>query len=196
MHQNISLSISIPCLLNSLVRLAHMVSSYYFLNPAPGETKITAFPAGFRMIAGDTNQRNFSLQVPDPPQSEWSSIEGQDTQFGLEEKAKGFNCLNYAATPEGSLTRHFLPDKAFLDANCLDGIRLEVMFPSCWNGKDVDSDNHKDHTAYPDLIFNGACPSGFETRLPGLFYETIWDTYAFKGQDGQFVISNGDPTGE
>jgi hypothetical protein len=145
------------------------------------------------MIAGDTRRRNFTLPVPDPPKSDWSG--DQSTQYALGQKAIGFNCLNYAIAPEGSLYRHFLPDKAYLDANCTDGVRFELMFPSCWNGKDVDSPNHKDHMAYPDLVMTGTCPPGFETRLVSLFYETIWDTYAFKGQDGQFMLANGDPTG-
>lgn len=145
------------------------------------------------MIAGDTRQRNFTLPVPDPPKSDWSG--DQSTQSALAAKAIGFNCLNYAIAPEGSLYRHFLPDNAYLDANCTDGVRFELMFPSCWNGKDVDSSDHKSHMAYPSLVMTGYCPSGFETRLVSLFYETIWNTYAFKARDGQFAIANGDPTG-
>jgi hypothetical protein len=145
------------------------------------------------MIAGDTRRRNFTLPVPDPPKSDWK---GEDvTQDALAQKALGFNCLNYGIAPEASLYRHFLPDKAYLDEHCTDGIRLELMFPSCWNGKDVDSPSHKDHMAYPDLVMTGTCPPGFGTRLVSLFYETIWDTYAFKDEDGQFMLANGDPTG-
>jgi len=69
------------------------------------------------------------------------------------------------------------------------------MFPSCWNGKDLDSADHKSHMAYPNLVMSGDCPSGFETRTPSLFYETIWNTYAYNGVEGEFVLSNGDPTG-
>lgn len=147
------------------------------------------------MIAGDTNQRNFTLPVPDPPKSSWYSDPDQSSQAGLRQKAIGFNCLNYAKAPEGSLYRHFLPDKAYLDANCADGVRFELMFPSCWNGKDITSKDHKSHVAYPDLVMTGTCPPGFETRLVSLFYEIIYQTNQFAGQDGQFIISNGDPTG-
>ncbi len=41
----------------------------------------------------------------------------------------------------------------------------------------------------------GDCPSDYQTRIPSLFYETIWDTYSFKDSAGQFLLSNGDPTG-
>jgi len=172
-----------------------LVFSYYFLNYAPGQTTIKGFPKDFRMIAGDTNRRNFTLPVPDPPKSNWGSDPAQSSQYGLSQKAIGFNCLNYAIAPEGSLYRHFLPDKSYLDGNCADGVRFEIMFPSCWNGVDPNSPNNKDHVAYPDLVIDGTCPPGFPTRLPGLFYEIIWDTYAFKGQAGEFIIANGDPTG-
>ena len=145
------------------------------------------------MITGDVNRRNFSLEVPDPPKSNWQGVDLE--QPSLEQKAVGFNCLNYNVNPEPSLYRHTLPDKSYMDANCLSGMRLEMMFPSCWNGKDVDSANHKDHVAFPDQVMTGSCPEGFETRLPSLFYETIYDTYAFKDKAGQFVLSTGDPVG-
>lgn len=169
--------------------------SYYLLytDAANPSGNITAFPEGFQMISGDKRQRNFTMPIPDNDKSSWTPA--QKTQSALSQKALGFNCLNYAANPEGSLYRHFLPDKDYLDANCLDGIRLELMFPSCWNGKDLDSDDHRSHVAFPDMVMSGSCPDGYDVKLPSLFYETIFNTYAFKGIDGQFVLSMGDPTG-
>ncbi|ELR05829.1 hypothetical protein VC83_08801 [Pseudogymnoascus destructans] len=167
-----------------LVQQVGGMLSYYFLNHAPGETKITAFPHGMEMIAGDNNLRNFSAGESAPT-----------SQKGLAQKAIGFNCLNYGMAAEGSLSRHSMPDKAYLDANCKDGIRAELMFPSCWNGKDVTSASKMDHVAYPSSVMDGTCPEGFPIRLPGLFFETIWNTAEFDRVDGEFVFSNGDPTG-
>jgi hypothetical protein len=154
---------------------------------------IKAFPKGFQVLAGDSRMRNFTGTFPDPPTSEWSLADM--TQESLMQKSLGFNCMNYNKKPEGSRYRHFLPDKDYMDANCADGIRAEIFFPSCWNGKDATASDHKSHMAYPNLIDGGKCPEGFETRLPSLFYETIWNTNAFNGQPGQFTWSNGDPTG-
>lgn len=154
---------------------------------------IQAFPPGFKLLAGDKGLRNFPWPVPDPPKTEWSG--DQLGQLALTQKAIGYNCLNYDRTPEPTLYRHFLPDKGFLDANCKDGLRLELMFPSCWNGKDLDSHNHRDHMAYPDHVIDGNCPPGYEARLPSLLFETIYDTDAFKGKEGSFILANGDPTG-
>jgi uncharacterized protein DUF1996 len=152
------------------------------------------------MIAGDSNRRNYSIgdtdyKAADPEKSLWGQL-GQTSQVDLAQRAIGFNCLNYHKNPEGSLYRHYLPDKDYLDANCPMGVRFEIMFPSCWDGKNTDSEGHNKHVAYPDLVMNGNCPPGFDTRLPGLFYETIWDTHAFVGKPGKFVISNGDVLGK
>lgn len=149
------------------------------------------------MMAGDTDRREYTLgdpNEPDPGKSTWAAL-GQTKQSDLEQRAIGFNCLNYQRAPEGTLYRHVLPDKEFLDANCADGVRFELMFPSCWNGKDLDSPNHKTHVAYPDLVMTGNCPADFPVRLPSMLFEVIWNTNAFKGRQGRFVISNGDPTG-
>jgi hypothetical protein len=154
---------------------------------------LKAFPEDFQMLAGDTRLRNFTGPVPDPPTSSWT--DDDMTQLALGQKAIGMNCMNYDRAPEGSRYRHFLPTKDYMDGNCANGIRAEIMFPSCWNGKDVSSDDHRSHVAYPNLVDGGNCPEGFETRLPTLFYETIWNTNAFNGKAGQFVWSNGDPTG-
>jgi hypothetical protein len=178
----------------------NVIYSYYLLRNQEGDKKITAFPPGFRMLSGNTDRREYTLgdpRQPDPPTSFWAS-EGQTTQEALQQRALGFNCLNYKQQAEGSLYRHYLPDKTFTDANCPDGLRLEIMFPSCWDGENLDSDDHQSHVAFPSLVGDGECPEGFETRLVTLFYETIWATgdSRFQGRPGRWVLSNGDPTGE
>ncbi|KAI1365869.1 hypothetical protein F5Y08DRAFT_327760 [Xylaria arbuscula] len=195
---------------------AYWTPAMYFLNEDTGEyspvpqvggmlsyylirgDNVTAFPPGFQMLAGSNYRRDYTVgdpYSPDPPQSDWAALK-QTGQSDLEQRAIGFNCLNYAATPEASLYRHYLPNKTFTDANCPDGLRLEIMFPSCWNGE-VSADDHKSHVAYPSLVGNGDCPDTHTQRLVTLFYETIWDTNAaqFQGKSGSFVISNGDRTG-
>ena len=170
--------------------------AYYLLfsnDESTDEGNITAFPEGFVMAAGDKNLRNFTGPVPDPPVSLWTAADM--TQFALSQKALGFNCLNNAEQAEPTLYRHFMPNKTYLDANCPDGLRLELMFPSCWNGVDLDSHNHRSHMAYPDYVMTGSCPEGYDVKVPSLLYETVWDTNAFKGVQGQFLLSTGDPTG-
>ncbi|KAG9252278.1 uncharacterized protein F5Z01DRAFT_625841 [Emericellopsis atlantica] len=166
--------------------------AYYLLN---GQD-IKGFPADFSMIAGTNKRRTYTAGDPnsDPAKSQWEAL-GQTTQTDLEQRALGFNCLNYDKAPEGTLYRHVMPDKDYMDANCKDGLRLELMFPSCWDGKNAQSDDHKSHVAYPDLVMTGTCPDSHPVSVPGLLFETIWATQAFDGRNGMFVMSNGDPTG-
>ena len=44
-----------------------------------------------------------------------------------------------------------------------DALELEVKFQNCWNGRNVDSANHKRHVAYSKA---GRCPSTHPVRLP------------------------------
>lgn len=44
-----------------------------------------------------------------------------------------------------------------------DALELEVKFQNCWNGRNVDSTNHKRHVAYSKA---GRCPSTHPVRLP------------------------------
>jgi hypothetical protein len=42
-------------------------------------------------------------------------------------------------------------------------LQLQINFPNCWNGKTLDSPDHKRHMAYAK---NGACPSSHPRTLP------------------------------
>jgi hypothetical protein len=52
----------------------------------------------------------------------------------------------------------------------------------CWDGKNVDSPDHKSHVAYPSsgtFESTGPCPATHPVRLPQLMYEVMWDTREF-----------------
>ncbi|GAB7052717.1 DUF1996 domain-containing protein [Catenuloplanes indicus] len=51
--------------------------------------------------------------------------------------------------------------------NCPSGTMLEsyLDFPQCWNGRDLDSPDHKSHMAYP---VNQACPATHPVAVPKL----------------------------
>jgi len=164
---------------------------YYFLN----SENVTAFPPGFQMIAGDSQRRASFNTTPNPINSDRADID--KSQEILEHKAIGFNCLRLAdrSKVEGSLFRHALPSKDELDKNCDAGLRLELMFPSCWNGS-ADSTDHKSHVRYPSLVMEGDCPAAYSLHLPGLFYETTWQTQKYQDKSGRFFLANGDTTGQ
>ncbi|KAI1633367.1 hypothetical protein F4809DRAFT_655210 [Biscogniauxia mediterranea] len=133
------------------------------------EEGLIAFPKDFRMIAGDMNNRNNS--------------------DSLEQRAVSFACLGHdgPATPE-------LPDQ-----NCPNGLRTQLVFPSCWDGVNLDTPDHKSHMAYPSGMDTGFCPQSHPKRFITIFYEVTWNVDAFKdmwyGDKHPFVFSNGDPTG-
>jgi hypothetical protein len=46
-------------------------------------------------------------------------------------------------------------------------LRLRIVFPSCWDGKHLDSRNHRSHMAYP---VRQACPADHRVALPQLTF--------------------------
>lgn len=53
--------------------------------------------------------------------------------------------------------------------NLLEGI---VLFPQCWNGRDLDAPDHKSHMAHPN--FQGQCPSSHPVLLPQITLHTTF----------------------
>ncbi|TEB33816.1 hypothetical protein FA13DRAFT_1730096 [Coprinellus micaceus] len=148
---------------------------YYLYANEPGVT--TAFPDDFRMISGDPTVRTF-----DPS--------------NFAQQAVTYICLDFEGT---SAKFNELPVR-----RCPSGIRSQINFPSCWNGRDVDSLDHKSHVSFlstgPD---NGTCSSSeYPVTLPRIFLEVYWYTQEFDPVRNKamvprqpFVFSNGDPVG-
>ncbi|XXG96083.1 hypothetical protein Hte_002360 [Hypoxylon texense] len=142
------------------------------------KSTVTAFKPGFRMLVGDSTFRD-------------------------REQARNFRQLTYICM-ENSGTR--APEYiGFPTRPCPGGIMANHRFPTCWDGKNLDSPNHQDHVAYPEsgtFESGGPCPATHPVRLPQILLETVWDTRAFNGDpadfaDGgqPFVWSSGDATG-
>jgi len=66
---------------------------------------------------------------------------------------------------------------------------LYVWFPDCWNGKTLDSADHKSHMAY---AANGACPSGYPVPVPQLVLSVH---YPLRGGSGLYLSSGGQYSG-
>lgn len=130
---------------------------------------IQPFPNDFRMVAGDAKTRNWT-----------------DT---LEHRAIEFICL--LENGEHGLD----PFHGFPNRTCDGGLQIRVRFPCCWDGKNSDSHNHRDHVAYPSMVDNGVCPETHPVRLMSLLYESTWSVKQFdhlwKTGDQPFVLSNG-----
>ncbi|KAL5449996.1 hypothetical protein PMIN05_001128 [Paraphaeosphaeria minitans] len=150
---------------------------YYIPKNVNGATPgaVTAFKKGFRMLVGNPTYRT----------------ESQAKQF----RQLTYTCLQDAMTRTGETL--YLPKKP-----CPAGIMVNVRFPTCWDGVNLDSPDHMSHVAYPSsgtFESNGPCPSTHPVKLPQLFYEVIFDTAKFNDKslwpdDGSqpFVWSFGD----
>ncbi|CAG8950039.1 hypothetical protein HYFRA_00008271 [Hymenoscyphus fraxineus] len=161
----------------------------YYVSAKPGS--ITAFKPGFRMLVGDPMSRS----------RKDSSLKRQNC----------FRCYtgpNFGGDVSAPCQDAKIDTEAFPTKPCPGGIRSNIHFPTCWNGKDLDSPNHQDHVAYPKtgpatfLSLGGDCPSTHPVRIPQLMYEVVWDTTKFNNKDDwptdgsqPFVLSTGDPTG-
>ncbi|MGW1379247.1 DUF1996 domain-containing protein [Streptomyces sp. NPDC002446] len=64
-----------------------------------------------------------------------------------------------------------LKDKYPLCPNGSQVVRT-FAFQNCWNGRDIDSANHRDHVTFSDQ--NGNCPNGF-TQIPQLVQRITYD---------------------
>ncbi len=142
------------------------VNTYYL---GRGSAPLVAFPRGLQMLAGNATRRG-----PGP------NYQADD--------AVSFVCLNYA---DGSSQSPTLPERS-----CPQGLRTQVIFPSCWNGQDLVSKNHT-HVVYPiGDISQGSCPDSNPMRLPTLFYEFVWGVGSTNNAgNSSWVLSNGDALG-
>ncbi|KAF6765376.1 hypothetical protein DFP72DRAFT_867648 [Ephemerocybe angulata] len=167
----------------------------------PGGNRVSAFPKGFRMITGNPKIR---LSSPSEP----SDVASWALSFRCWESPDPFGPSNTYPPGAGQYDTRHLPNK-----KCAGGIRSNVFFPSCWDGKNTDMPDHSSHTAYPlgsvnpnvgILGFVGeGCPSSHPVRVPHVLYETYWDTSKFNDlltdaeweTEQPLVLSMGDPTG-
>ena len=131
-----------------------------------------AFKPFFKMVAGDPSLRTYN------PQS-------------LAQQAVQYTCLRaYGDNTKPTYSTGFPP------AACAGGIRAEVTFPSCWNGVDLDSADHKSHMSY---VASGQACSG--VNVPTVLVEAIFRSQDFTdwsqalNPSQPFVLSTGDTTG-
>jgi len=69
-------------------------------------------------------------------------------------------------------------------------MRAELQFPDCWNGKDLDSTDHKSHMAYRS---GSKCPPTHPVPVAQVVLELGWRTKDYRPD--QLVLSTGDQRG-
>lgn len=172
----------------------------YYIAGYPPFQKVTAFPKGFRMITGNPMVRTKGDR-------DHSSVESFAITFRCWEEdqlSSPWVGSNQNAPGVGVYDSVGLPTKF-----CPGGIRSNIFFPTCWDGKNLDPADHSSHMAYAKgsvderlgtIWHNGTCPSTHPVTVPTILYEISWDTGLFKDvwpTDGRqpLIMSMGDPTG-
>ncbi|KAH3943511.1 hypothetical protein HBI56_109630 [Parastagonospora nodorum] len=161
----------------------------YYVSPGKGKT--TAFKPGFRMLVGDATNR---------------VSKNRKTQSCFRcYSSDNFGGDNAAPCADAKLDTEGFPKNA-----CPGGIRSNILYPTCWDGVNLDSPDHKSHVAYPvegpagfsGTGIAGKCPSTHPVTIPQVMLEVVWDTRKFNNKaewpaDGSqpFYLSMGDNTG-
>lgn len=137
----------------------------------PTLAAVTAFPPGFRMIAGDARA---------------TSPQGR--------QVTSWNCGVAGNVAPSATVPQCPPGRA-------TALRLHVTFPSCWDGRNLDTQDHRSHVAY---AVRGHCPSTHPVEVPAITliyrYPAITGTSVALASGGQlsahadFVNSWSQPT--
>jgi len=137
-------------------------------------TAAKPFPQGLRMIAG-----NSKAHLPQRTSiTYWNCAVVKATFYGVRTTAGRATARDLGAA---STSIPACPATAALE--------LHVNFPNCWNGKTLDSPDHKSHMAYSS---DGRCPAAFPVPVPAL---TLVYTYPPIDPKGAILSSGGQHSG-
>jgi len=125
--------------------------------------KTTAFAKGFRMLVGSaTNTDPNKVKMANICHRCWTSP--SESTFVGGAPCTGSDTVAIPKDPKCKL------------------IRQTLIFPTCWDGKNLDSPDHQSHVAYGQgsgATGGGACPSSHPVKLPQIMYEVMWDVNKF-----------------
>jgi hypothetical protein len=138
----------------------------YYRSIRNNSTGMMPIPTGLRMIAGDAKMR-----VPTP-----RGAQGQ------------FYCAFYGPGDLDGVARSSNGNWPVCDPKSYATLHYMLQFPDCWDGKHLDSPDHKEHVAYGT---DQGCPAGHPVRIPALTFDI---TYGVKGTSQGYYLSS-DPTG-
>lgn len=164
----------------SFLEVPHGGSVIYYLGRGPNNSTIIPYPKGFKILTGDKGARSYDNVT-------YSYGTGDYPGRPIADRVS-FACLADPAP---------LPEQPYMfNTDCAYGMRAQIVYQSCWNGIDLYKPDNS-HVAYLSGLDNGICPPDHPYQLPTLFIETLWSVNSVPGKTtgGQFVFSQGDPTG-
>ncbi|GAA3612055.1 hypothetical protein GCM10022223_30190 [Kineosporia mesophila] len=137
----------------------NMLIAYYgSLLDDKNKKKTVPMPNGMRMIYGDASKQ---VKTPAGSRDAFYCSGGP-----LEGKARSTDG-NWPVCGDGG-TVHFM-----------------MRFPDCWDGKHLDSPDHKSHVSYGS---QGDCPKAFPVRIPAMTFSIYYPTH---GSKAGYSLSSG-----
>lgn len=137
------------------------------------------FPEGLRMIVGNAMATSVQPDIPDfgQPAVVWKCGWYTTARLG-----GGGAAGMYQSTP---------PD-------CSDGtyshIEMQIKWPFCWDGRNLDSSDHKSHLVFPragaGFFYPGTCPTSHPITLPRITYRVHFSTATINSPTSQILLSS------
>lgn len=142
---------------------------YYFLNPNNGQDRITLFPDGLRILAGDPFKKTPSNFI-------------------------GFDCF---INPD--LSGYLSQDNFNFPRDCPYGMKSTLNMPNCWDGINLwkAGGTHMSYPA-GNSYRGGACPYSHPIKIPQIMLEYTWFPSRYMpgaALAGNLAWANGDTTG-
>jgi hypothetical protein len=158
----------VPTLYDAATRKAVQPTGFrvYYRSIRNNSNGVMPIPTGLRMIAGDAKKK-----VATP-----RGAQGQ------------FYCAFYGPGDLDGVARSSNGNWPICDPNSYATLHYMLQFPDCWDGKHLDSPDHKEHVAYGN---DEGCPADHPVRIPSLTFDI---TYGVKGTSAGYYLSS-DPTG-
>jgi len=128
------------------------IGKFYYRVAVVHRNEVQTIPAGLRMIAGDAG-----ASAPQGGNMQWHC--GIDNRYPAK-----INSVNETCPVE--------PSREAGKPGIQTYLSMWVIFPDCWNGRDLDSPDHKSHMAYSN---RGPCPSTHPVRIPRLLLAIPYD---------------------
>jgi len=132
----------VPSMINTLTNAPIQPNGdvlVYYKSGGIDAALIKAPPKGLRVIAGDMKAKDNSV----------------------------FNHAEYTCHPGANSKRTNWPKTMEIPSGAAcepgDDLMFSIGFPQCWDGKNLDSPNHKDHMAYPH---DRSCPATHPIPIP------------------------------
>lgn len=154
----------------------------YYLDRGDDNLNLKAFPPGYQVLSGDSAARSYNRNAMTYGGNATNPVRNRPIADRV-----SFACLDYD-NPSPETPR-------LAKTNCPGGLRAQIHFPSCWDGKNLYKTDQS-HVTYLSGIDLGVCPPTHPVGFPHLFFEVIYSVNNVKPEKGgYFVFANGDTTG-